>query len=102
MHYELEKCGKRSIFLKNYWRYYLLLERRFQDCEQYVEISEENYKTYSMEFVNLILSIGSEVDVVLKEMCGFKQEEKRLSLIMHPQFWENVLRLQNKLFKQEN
>lgn len=44
MHYELEKRGKRSIFLKNYWRYYLLLERRFQDCEQYVEISEAMLK----------------------------------------------------------
>jgi hypothetical protein len=35
----------------------------------YVDLSEKNFNTFSIKFIRLLLSIGSEVDVALKLLC---------------------------------
>ena len=52
-----------------HWDYYRVLEDDFEKTNRYVEVDNRNAATYSIEFVHLLLAIGSEVDVVLKEMC---------------------------------
>ena len=42
------------------------MENRFINAVNYVALNSDNYNTYSFEFVNLILLIGSELDVVMK------------------------------------
>lgn len=51
------------------WSYYLLLEYEFNKTLNYVEFTEDNFSTYSNEYVKLLLSICSEVDVVFKKIC---------------------------------
>ena len=51
------------------WRFYLNLEKEFINTLNYVELSEDNYSTYSIEYEKLLLSIGSEVDILLKMLC---------------------------------
>ena len=41
----------------NYFRYFKILEDKFVDTLRFVELSSENFKTYSIEFDNLIISI---------------------------------------------
>lgn len=53
----------------NHWQYYLTLEDDFRHSFRYVEPCEENEDAYSIEYVRLPLAIGSEVDVVLKQIC---------------------------------
>lgn len=53
-------------FKKNYISHYLLLEKDFQATAEYVTISEDNYDTYSVAFLKLLLTIGSEIDVMLE------------------------------------
>lgn len=65
----------RTDFIKNCWRFYLVLEKRFMATTQYVELSIDNYDTYSLEYVDLLQSIGSELDVFMKVVCGFEQTE---------------------------
>lgn len=36
---------------------------------RYIEFSENNFSTYSIEILRLYLTICSEIDVVLKELC---------------------------------
>lgn len=67
----------RSDFLKNYWKYYLLLEKHFKNVERYVTISKDNFETFSIEFVSQLQNIGSEIDVLMKEVCGFNQDERK-------------------------
>ena len=67
----------RNEFLNNYWRFYLLLEDRFLKALSYVELCETNYDTYSMEFVSQLREIGSEIDIVMKELCGFAQNDRK-------------------------
>jgi len=42
---------------------------------RYVEISRDNYSTYSIEFTRLLLSAGSEIDVVAKLLCKVADPE---------------------------
>lgn len=64
-------------FLDNFWRYYLILEERFENSTRYVELCPENYSTYSIDFVNQLQAIGSEVDVIMKSMSGFLPMDRK-------------------------
>ena len=52
-----------------HWQYFLALDADLHLASRYVEICEDNFSTYSIEFVHLLLVTGSEVDVVAKAMC---------------------------------
>ncbi|MDU2197305.1 MAG: hypothetical protein E7E21_02655 [Peptostreptococcaceae bacterium] len=52
-----------------YWKHYIALEEKFLETTKYVEVSEDNFNTYSIEFSTQLQSICSEIDVVLKELC---------------------------------
>ncbi len=56
-------------YVKLYWKYYLALENRFMRTEEFVSIEEDNYKTYSFEYLSLLQTICSEIDVVAKAIC---------------------------------
>lgn len=53
------------------WRFYLQLENDFISTLNYVELSRDNYNTYSKEYTKQLLSICSEIDVVCKELCYY-------------------------------
>lgn len=52
-------------FEKIHIDYYLLLEEDFKETFKYVSLSEDNFNTYSSAYLKLLLTIGSEVDVLL-------------------------------------
>lgn len=64
-------------FIKTYWQYYLSLEDKFLDTINYVEISESNFNTYSNTYTMLLQTIGSEMNVVFKELCCFDKSDKK-------------------------
>lgn len=52
-----------------YWNHFLALENDLTRVQRYIEFDEENFKTYSIEFVKLLLALGSEIDVICKLLC---------------------------------
>jgi hypothetical protein len=52
-----------------HWQHFLALEADFAKTARYVEFSQENFATFSIEYVKLLLAIGSEVDVLCKILC---------------------------------
>ena len=56
-------------FLNLYWKEYILIEKEFKATNMYLTIDLMNFTAYSDAFTKLILEIGSEVDVVAKELC---------------------------------
>jgi hypothetical protein len=52
-----------------HWQYFGVLSDDLETTERYVAFSKENFKTHSIEFVRILLSVGSEVDVVAKLLC---------------------------------
>lgn len=61
----------------NYWKYYLMLESRFIEATRYVELNSDNYRTYSIDFANQIISIGSELDVFFKVASNFRLSDRK-------------------------
>ena len=54
----------------HHWQYFSILSNELDLTGRYVELDEDNFKTYSFEFLRLYLSVGSEVDVVAKLLCA--------------------------------
>jgi len=52
-----------------HWQYYESILRELETISRYVEISPYNYSTYSTELTKILLSTGSEIDVVAKLLC---------------------------------
>jgi hypothetical protein len=52
-----------------YWQHFLALEADFAATSRYVEISTQNFATYSIEYAKLLLAVGSEIDVLCKVIC---------------------------------
>ena len=64
-------------FVNVYWRYYLILEEHFENIMRFVELDEDNYSTFSLEMVKQIQSTCSEVEMVMKKMCGFTSDDRK-------------------------
>lgn len=58
-------------FKKSYWNYYLELEERMEETRRYIEYDDDNFKTYSSNYLMLFQAVCSEIDVVGKEMAVF-------------------------------
>jgi hypothetical protein len=76
---------------KNYWGFYILLERKFEEITRYVELSEDNYRTYSLEFASLLREIGSEIDVIMKALCGIDDNSEANMKIYSKEILEKYL-----------
>jgi hypothetical protein len=59
-----------DISMHEYWSFFRTIDEDLHQLRRFVEFSEANFSTYSVELVRLYLSIGSEVDVVAKLLCG--------------------------------
>lgn len=59
----------REVFLRDYWRYYLMLENKFIQTTNYVTLEKNNYNTCSNEYAALIQMIGAELDSFFKVYC---------------------------------
>ena len=64
------------MYERTYWRYYLQLENDFLQILEYVELDTENFSTYSVKLMQLLLSIGSEVDATFKEICQITEKPR--------------------------
>jgi len=59
---------------KHHWNYFLAIENDLEKLSRYIEFSESNLSTYSIELTHILLSASSEVDVIMKQIC----------LLIHP------------------
>lgn len=58
-----------NIYNHTNWPFYFSLESDVVQLSRYIEFNKDNFDVYSIELVRMYLSICSEVDVVLKEIC---------------------------------
>ncbi|MFD1163420.1 hypothetical protein [Hwangdonia seohaensis] len=54
---------------RTHWNYFLALEKDFELLARYIEFSEENNNTFSIELARIIMSSTQEVDVIMKSIC---------------------------------
>lgn len=65
----------RNEFMEIFWRYYQSLEEDFERTTRYVSLNEKNYSTFSIEYARLLQAICSELEIVLKQICGIEDEK---------------------------
>lgn len=53
----------------HHWNYFLALEDDLLRLARYVEPTEANFSTYSIELARLLSAAAAEVDVVAKQLC---------------------------------
>lgn len=69
--------NKREEIFKRHFRYYKMLERDLFNIEEYIEIEEENFGTYSLYFVKVFQSICGEMDSLFKVIYRVINENER-------------------------
>jgi hypothetical protein len=51
------------------WNFYLSLDNDLLNLSRYIEFSENNYDTFSIEISRMLFAAGSEIDVIAKQLC---------------------------------
>ena len=67
----------RNDLMQQYWRYYLILEKRFIETITYIELNADNYAAFSNNYALLIQAIGAELDMLFKLYCGFNASARK-------------------------
>lgn len=65
-----------------HWEYFLAIESDLDACTRYVDFSEKNYTTFSIEFARIILASCSEIDTIMKLLCKKIDSAKRAENIL--------------------
>lgn len=68
-------------FLDHYWTKYVSLEKDFLETCRYVTLNEDNFDTYSSAYLRLLIELGSEADIMMKEYCKCLEKSFRGSKI---------------------
>ena len=65
-----ESVGRPTILISYpHWQYFLALERDLIETTYFVEPAKSNFDTYSVAYARILLSAGSEIDVICKLLC---------------------------------
>lgn len=102
----------REEFIDTFWDYYLVLEQDFLSTERYVSFDLgdnylydggtpkklENSRCFSVEFAKQYQTICSEIDVILKAICGelnAKLSKENIceytKAILNNNFWKSIV-----------
>lgn len=66
---------------KIHWNAFLAIESDLKLLTRYIEFDESNHATYSIELAHILLSASSEIDVVLKMICGLLEPASKFDKI---------------------
>ena len=73
----------RKELMNKHWKYYLMLENKFLNILNYVELTADNYNTYSNEFAAFLQIVGAELDVFFKRYCGYNLDDTRKNVAQY-------------------
>lgn len=67
----------REKFNRKFWNYYSMLEDNVVNLSRYIDIRQSNLKTSSNEIISQLLNVGSEIDVICKEICSLGENDRK-------------------------
>lgn len=70
----MSNSEKFKHFIRNYWDYYRELEYELLQTKRYVDFSQDNFTSYSIEFLKLYQTACSEIDVIGKSLAAIHDE----------------------------
>ncbi|PNH91937.1 hypothetical protein [Vibrio diazotrophicus] len=63
----------------HHWRFFLSLEKDFINLQNYIEIDEKNFNTFSLELAKLLQTACAEIESVLRLLCRQLDSESPFS-----------------------
>ena len=88
----------------HHWRYFISIEEDLIRLSRYVELSEDNFKTYSIELTRLLFAASSEANIIAKllfESLGGKRGEMKSYLSKIREKWPQINCMNIKLDKSD-
>lgn len=85
-----------------HWNYYLAIESDFEKISRYIEFTEANNFTFSIELARIIMSGTQEVDGIMKKFCRLLKPESDPQNIKHyreiineklPEFFDEIIQI---------
>lgn len=76
----------REELMRDYMRYYGILENKFMTTMQYVEVMKDNFHAYSNEYAFLTEGIGAELDHFFKAYCGIPNSDDKANISNYSSF----------------
>lgn len=85
-----------------HWNYYLAIESDFEKISRYIEFSETNNSTFSIELARIIMSSTQEIDGIMKKLCVLLDSSKapeninqykEIILDKKPEFIEEIVEI---------
>ncbi len=73
-----------------------MLEKRFMESIEFVELHEDNFNTFSNGYALLIQAIGAELDTVFKEFCEFASTDRKTIADYATYIFENKPEIKNQ------
>ncbi|WP_286241106.1 hypothetical protein [Neptuniibacter halophilus] len=67
--------------MSNQLEYYFSIESDLEYCARYVEFSETNFDTFSIEFARIIMAASAEIDTLAKELCKLIDSDSKANNI---------------------
>jgi len=61
--------------LSHHWQYFLFLEKDLINLKNYIEISEDNFESYSFELSKILQLACAEIDSVCRTVCNLIDDE---------------------------
>lgn len=83
---------------KHHWNYFLAIEKDLENLSRYIEFSNENLGTYSIELTHILLSASSEIDVIMKQLCTLLDSSQTTKNIDQ---YKNIIQAQLQSFINE-
>ncbi len=60
-----------------HWNYFLALEGDVVRMSRYLELTTDNFESYSLELMRILSGAASEVDVVSKRLCQKSNDKSK-------------------------
>lgn len=67
----------------SYWNYFLALESDMERLSRYVEFTDRNFGTYSIELAHLLLAACSEVGMIAEQICAMVAPQQKRENMYH-------------------
>lgn len=66
-----------------HWNYYLAIENDFEKISRYIEFTEANNNTFSIELARIIMASSQEIDGIMKKLCNLLDSNLTAENINH-------------------
>lgn len=91
----------KEIFENTYWNYFLEIEEDFKKIERTIPVDRHNFETFSIQYMKLLFTICSEIDILLKEFITYNNWSNNIGDLKNINDYRKIITTNLKNFSKE-